>query len=252
MMKHDYVEPKNTGNSPWMMVSILLGVLLMVSFGTNLFVISKVNAPGQPTPSGTGQYAPPQAAPSAPNAPSGPAQRVQVSVGDDPALGNKNAKVTIIEFSDFQCPFCKRFHDATWTQLKSTYIDSGKVYFVYRDFPLSFHQNAEKAAEAANCANEQGKFWEYHDIIFKNSQGDGTGLADADLKKYATDLSLDTAKFNTCLDTGKYKAEVSKDQADGSAAGVSGTPSFFINGIQLVGAQPFAAFQQTIDAELAK
>ncbi|MBI3259229.1 MAG: DsbA family protein [Ignavibacteriae bacterium] len=186
----------------------------------------------------------------------GPAGRVQVSVDDDPVLGNANAQVTVIEFSDFQCPFCKRFYDDTEGQLKANYIDTGKVKFVYRDFPLSFHQNAEIAAEAADCALEQGKFWEYHDILFTKGSGDGTGLDSQSLKQYAADLKLDTTKFNQCLDSGKYKNEVQKDTTDGSNAGVSGTPTFFIGSPQkgytmLVGAQPYATFQQAIDQELS-
>jgi protein-disulfide isomerase len=186
----------------------------------------------------------------------GPAGRVQVSVDDDPVLGDANAKVTIIEFSDFQCPFCKRFFDDTAGQIKTNYIDTGKVKLVYRDFPLSFHQNAEIAAEAANCALEQGKYWEYHDTLFTKGSGDGTGLDAQSLKQYAADLKLDTAKFNQCLDASKYKNEIQKDATDGSNAGVSGTPSFFIGSpqkgyVQLVGAQPYSVFKQAIDQELS-
>lgn len=182
--------------------------------------------------------------------------RVQVSVDDDPVLGSASAPLTIIEFSDYQCPFCQRFHQQTWTQLKTDYIDSGKVKFVYRDFPLPFHQNAEIAAEAANCAGEQGKYWEMHEQLFAKGSGDGTGLDAASLKSYAAGLGLNAANFATCLDGSKYASEIQKDTADGTTAGVSGTPTFFIGspsaGYQmLVGAQPYAAFQQAITQELA-
>lgn len=183
--------------------------------------------------------------------PSGPAaignnQKVTVSVDDDPVLGDQNAPVTIIEFSDFECPFCKRFFSNTLPQLTREYIDTGKVKLVYRDFPLSFHPNAQKAAEAGECADDQGKFWEMHDKIFENQQAIGI----ADLKSYAASLGLDTSEFNSCLDSGKHVKEIQKDISDGSKYGASGTPTFFINGIKLVGAQPFSAFQQIIESEL--
>ncbi len=195
-------------------------------------------------------------APSQPSAPggnpvAGPV-KFDVSVDDDPTLGNKDAKVTIIEFSDFQCPFCGRFYTQTELQLKKDYVDTGKVLFVYRDFPLSsIHPNAQKAAEASECADEQGKFWEYHDLLFTKQDpwADTDGITA--FKQYAKDLGLNTGQFNSCLDTGKYASEVDKDFQDGSNAGVSGTPSFFINGQQVVGAQPYSVFKQMIDSELA-
>jgi len=173
---------------------------------------------------------------------------------DDPFIGKENAPVTIIEFSDFQCPFCRRFYTQTLPQIKSQYIDTGKVKFVYRDYPLSFHPSAQIAAEAGECAEEQGKFWELHDKIFDEQGKQGSGTVQftvTDLKQWAADIGLDTGKFNECVDSGKYTSEVQKDFADGSAAGVTGTPGFVINGKPLVGAQPFTVFQQIIDAELA-
>lgn len=184
------------------------------------------------------------------NQPSGP---VNVSADDDAYLGDKNAPVTMIEFSDFQCPFCRKFMTDTLPQIKKEYIDTGKVKLVYRDFPLSFHPGAAPAAEGAECAKDQGKFWEMHDAIFNEQEKQGSGTIQfgiADVKKWAAKVELDTAKFNQCLDSGKYKAEVGKDIADGTAAGVSGTPATFINGRLLVGAQPFAAFKAIIDQEL--
>lgn len=169
---------------------------------------------------------------------------------DAPTLGSKSAKVTIIEFSDFQCPFCKKFFNDTYAQIKKQYIDTGKVKIVFRHFPLSFHVNAQKSSEAAECANRQGKFWEYHDLLFKYGEADGAGLDNVSLKKYASDLGLDTNKFKTCLDNGETAEIVKKDLADGQAAGTSGTPSFYVNGTQLVGAQPFTNFSAAIDAAL--
>lgn len=182
-----------------------------------------------------------------------PAKVLDVSVDDDPTLGNSKAKVTIVEFSDFQCPFCRRFWKETFPVLKNDYIDSGKVKFVYRDFPLQFHPGAEPAAQASECADDQGKFWEMHDKIFEEQEKQGSGTIQfgvTDLKKWARELGLNTAVFNQCLDSGKYKAEVAKDLADGQSYGVSGTPSFFINGKMLVGALPYENFKAEIEAAL--
>ena len=196
-----------------------------------------------------------------------PAQnaRAQVSADDDPVLGKKDAPVTIIEFSDYQCPFCRKFWTETFSNIKKDYIDTGKVKFVYRDFPLGFHPAAVLSAEAAECAREVGKgdtaYFKMHDKIFQEGNkldgGDpitgpvkGTAQYGAvELKKWAKDLGYD---IGSCLDSGKYKSEVQKDQSDGAASGVQGTPAFFINGQLLSGAQPYSAFKQLIDAELAK
>ena len=179
-----------------------------------------------------------------------PAARTDVATGDN-LLGDSDAPVTIVEFGDFQCPYCKRFYDQTEQQLVDTYVKTGKARLAYRHFPLSFHQNAQKSAEASECAADQGEFWAYHNILFERGQGDGTGLDTASLKAYALEIGLDTAAFDSCLDSGAKAALAQQDFADGSAAGVSGTPSFFVNGRLIVGAQPFSAFQAAIDAELA-
>jgi protein-disulfide isomerase len=172
---------------------------------------------------------------------------VEVSADDDPAIGPADAPVTIIEFSDFQCPYCARFQSQTLPQILSNYGD--RVRFIYRDFPLTgLHENALKAAEASECADEQGAYWKYHDLLFQNQ----SALDDASLKNYAASLGLDTAAFNECLDSDKYMSEIQKDYQDGIAAGVQGTPAFFINGMPLSGAQPYAAFQAAIEAALAK
>lgn len=166
---------------------------------------------------------------------------------DDVFTGNPDAPVTIVEFSDFECPFCAAFYQNTLPQIEENYIKTGKVKLVFRDFPLPFHANAQKAAEAAECAGEQGKFWEMHDIIFDNQ----TTISAADLKNYAINLNLNSIQFNDCLDSGKYADEVGKDMNDGSAAGVTGTPTFFINGEKLVGAQPFSVFEEILDKKLS-
>jgi len=173
-------------------------------------------------------------------------QRIKVSADDDPAKGSADAAVTIIEFSDFECPYSARFSTQTLPLIEENYIKTGKVIFVFRDFPLSFHQNAQKAAQAAACANEQGKFWEYHDKLFENQQF----LDIASLKQYAQDLELDSEKFNNCLDSGKMTSEIRKDLRDAQNYGVTGTPSIFINGILVKGAQPYSALRKIIEQEL--
>lgn len=181
-------------------------------------------------------------------------ERIKVSVDDDPVLGNEKAKVTIIEFSDFQCPFCRQFWRDSFFNIKKDYVDMGKARFVYRDFPLSFHENAPLYAEAAQCANEQNKFWEMHDKIFqeqdKKGQGTISGIALEDVKSWAASLGFNLDQFNKCLITHKYKNEIDKDFNDGSRAGVSGTPTTFINGRAVVGSQPYSVFKSIIDSEL--
>jgi protein-disulfide isomerase len=168
--------------------------------------------------------------------------RLKVEEGGSPATIAK-APVTIIEFSDYQCPFCSRA-EGTMKQIRETYGD--KVRVVFRDYPLPFHKNAQKAAEAAGCANEQGKFWEMHEKLFSN-QG---ALELENLKKYAGDLGLDQKKFDDCLDSGKRADATRKDTQDGQNVGVTGTPAFFVNGRFVNGARPFDDFAKLIDDEL--
>ena len=160
--------------------------------------------------------------------------------------GNPAAPVTIVEFSDVQCPFCAAFYQNTLPQIEEVYLKTGKAKLVFRDFPLPGHLNAQKAAEAAECAGEQGKFWEMHNMIFDNQDMIGV----VDLKRNAKSLGLYSVVFDNCLDSGKYAVEVRKDMNDGRAAGVSGTPTFFINGEELAGAQPFGVFEQIIEKKL--
>jgi protein-disulfide isomerase len=179
--------------------------------------------------------------------PSPTAVSVQVSADDDPGIGPESAPVLIVEFSDFQCGYCARFANETLDQILDTY--GNRIRLVFRDFPLiSIHPNAQKAAEATQCAHEQDKYWEYHDLLFQNQQA----LDVDNLKEYAQRLGLDTAAFNECLDSGRYATEVQSDLADGQSYGVRGTPTFFINGRVLRGAQPFSAFQTMIEEALAE
>ena len=170
----------------------------------------------------------------------------QVEVGaDEPSRGPLDAPVVIVEYSDFQCPYCRQAQP-TLDQVAATYGD--RVQLVYRDFPLAMHANAHRAAQAAQCAHEQGAFWPYHDILFQNIRR----LGEQDLRRHAKAARLDTSAFDECLSSGRYFAAVDADLARGEAHGVSGTPAFFINGRFLSGAQPFAAFRDIIDDELTQ
>jgi protein-disulfide isomerase len=172
--------------------------------------------------------------------------RLAVEAAGDPSRGPADAPVTIVEFSDFQCPYCSRAIE-TIKKIEESY--AGKVRLVYRDYPLvQIHPNAARAAEAAACANDQGKFWAMHDVLFAHQDK----LEAADLKKNAADLGLDTAAFDQCLDSGRHAEGWRKDTADAERYGVSSTPAFFINGRLVVGAQPYEAFAQVIDDELAR
>ena len=177
----------------------------------------------------------------------------KVSADDDSYLGDEDAPVVLIEFSDFQCPFCKRSFDQTFPLIKQKYINTGKERYIYRDFPLPFHAEADEAANAAECAGDQDKFWEMHEMIYKNQQEwAGNSQAISIFKGYAKDIGLDTTKFDSCLDSKKYDSEIQNDMSDGNSYGVSGTPTFFINGISLVGAQPYSEFERVIEQELAQ
>jgi len=229
-MKDETITMKKT--TIWQIATGVLAVLLIASIFTGGFGRSSNvanNNAGDEIPTGIANV------------------NAEDYVDDDPSLGNENAPVTIVEFSDYQCPYCSRFRTQTLDQIKEQYIDTGKVRFVYRDFPLtSIHPMAQKSAEASECADEQGKFWEYHDAIFANQQS----LSIDNLKKWAKDLGLNENKFNTCLDSGKYADEVKKDMNDGANLGVRGTPYFLVGNTVLEGAYPFEAFQQAIDAQL--
>lgn len=178
------------------------------------------------------------------------------TVDDDAVLGEANAPVTLIEFSDYQCPFCRRFFELTLPEIKKNYIDTGKAKLVFRDFPLPFHASAIPAAQAAECANEQNQFWAMHDKLFEKQgeQGGGTIQFGADdLKTWAQELDgLNYADWETCFDSEKYTTEIEKDRADGVAAGVSGTPTVFVNGRMITGAQPYQVFAAAIEAALAE
>ena len=170
--------------------------------------------------------------------------RVKVAA-EGPAKGPEKAPVTIVEFSDYECPYCGKAEETVKEVLKAY---EGKVRLVYRDFPLPFHPHAEKAAEAAHCAEDQGKYWDMHGLLFSNQQK----LTESDLKEHAKGLGLDAAKFEKCLSSGEKAAVVEANKKAGAEVGVTGTPAFFINGVMISGAQPFSEFKQVIDRELAQ
>ena len=209
--------------------------------------------PQAPEPSGNQPEAAPPAA-----APTGPEMKGLLK---DPAgkMGQDNAPVVFVEYSDFQCPFCGRWYKDSAAQLKRDYVDTGKVLFLYKDFPLSFHPNAGPAANAARCAAEQGKFWEFHDKVFENQEA----LSADNYKKWAKELKLNAGQFDSCFAGSKYNNLVQANFSEGSRYGVSGTPSFLVGkaggkaqlGPQgsypsIVGAMPYSEFKDAIDALL--
>jgi protein-disulfide isomerase len=180
-----------------------------------------------------------------------------VSIARHPTQGAATAKVAIIEYSDYQCPFCSRYDRDTFPQLQTEYIKTGKVRYVFRDLPLDFHQNAFKAAEAARCAGEQGKFWEMHHQLFANQEA----LEEKDFRTHAAALNLDEPRFEQCLGADRYAADIRNDVTEANSAGLTGTPTFLIGIVQpdstvkiakkLVGAKPYAQFKAAIDDLLA-
>lgn len=187
-------------------------------------------------------------------------QRVvaDVAVAGSPMLGRGDAAVTIIEFSDYQCPYCARFVDATLPALKKEYIDTGKVRLVFRDFPIdSLHPNARKAAEAAHCAGEQGTYWPMHDTLFRNQEALGADH----LQGYARQMGLDMTAFERCMTSSTHASRIQKNLDDGMVAGIRGTPAFFIgathgddpvHGVAIIGAQPITEFRKELDRALAE
>jgi protein-disulfide isomerase len=191
----------------------------------------------------------------APAAP--PDDKVSIPFTPGPySVGAEKAPLVIVEYTDYQCPFCQQFHNTTFPQIKANYIDTGKVRYVNRDFPLDFHADARGAATAARCAAEQGKFWDLRHAMIVNADK----LKPDNLMTYADNVRLDKAKFKTCLDSDKYRAEIDKHIQEGNAAGVNGTPSFVIgyldgdklSGVRMVGAMPYAQFDAKIQEMLDK
>lgn len=172
--------------------------------------------------------------------------RTEIELGDrELTIGNPDAPVTFIEFSDVECPFCARFSQDGLVGVRNL-VDEGKVYFVYKHFPLNFHPEAVPGANAIECAADQGKWIEMHDLIFENQKS----LSESNYKAWASQLGLDTTEFNNCFDTSKYQDKIDADYELGRQVGVSGTPASFANGIRISGAQPFSSFESIILDEI--
>lgn len=196
------------------------------------------------------------------NGPAQPAQPATIGAGTIPPLGSQDARVVLVDFSDYQCPFCAKFYRDTMPQLDRDYFKTGKVKYVFRDLPLeAIHPHAFKAAQAARCAGEQGRFWEMHYRLFENHRA----LAPANLSSYAGSLELDMDKFKQCMDGDKYAAEIRQDMADAASAGINGTPNFVVGLVDgkdarapnikvlhvITGARPYAVFKAALDSALA-
>lgn len=175
---------------------------------------------------------------------------VDVSEGHLPILGNKDAKVAIIEFADFQCPFCEKFYQDIEKNVIKDYVESSKAKFAFRHYAF-LGQESTDAALASECANEQEKFWEYHNYLYEHQAGENQGAFVKDkLKEFAVALGLNSARFNECLDSAKYKDNIDKDISEGGTAGVNGTPATFVNGILISGAVPYAELKAEIEKAL--
>jgi protein-disulfide isomerase len=235
-----------SANNPWIPATTGLAGLIvgyMLASGMNGFAAPIANIPSNPDQ------------PIA-QVPAAPTNETPPDTDDDPMLGDEDATITLVEFTDYQCPFCSRHFEQTHKQIVSEYVDTGKVKLVVRDFPLGFHPHAQKSAEATECADDQDKFWEMHDKLFE-TQGTWSGVADASssFKQYAKDLGLNSATFDSCLDNGTHAQEVKDDMAAGSASGIDGTPGFWIigpdgTGQKISGAYPFDTFKTAFDALL--
>lgn len=172
---------------------------------------------------------------------------VNVLLQEEPVKGSADARVTIVEFSDFLCPYCTGFSINTFPKIDEKYIETGKVKLIFRNFPV--HAGAWAAAEASECAHEQGRFWDYHDRLYAAGRESFTGKY---LKQLAQELKLDSETFNDCFDTDRYDEEIKDDLRVGRRLGVEGTPTFFINGREVMGSRPFETFEEIIEEELAK
>ena len=182
----------------------------------------------------------------APQPTQSPYTRYEIPTEGYPSLGPDDAKIVIVEFSDFQCPYCRRFHEDTYQALLNAY--PGQIRFVYRNLPLppTMHPDAMSAAVASLCANDQNAYWDYHEKLFSSET-----LGEETYIQYATDLGLNVEEFTTCLSSGEHDEFIQRDMDFSSNLGVQSTPTFFVNGLAIVGAQPLASFQQMIDKELA-
>jgi protein-disulfide isomerase len=231
--------PQRYRTRPWHVHAAFLPLVFLLGLGVGYLVWdrSAKTTPAAADPSTTGGSA----------AAEQTAKRYDVPVSDtDPIYGAADAPVTLIMFSDYQCTYCRKWYGETFKALMAAY--PGKLRFVYKDFPLSsIHPEASPAALAARCAGEQGKYWDYQDLLFTSS----TGLSAVAYRQYASDLSLDSARFDDCLSTKRYEQAIEADYQTAATLGIQSTPTFFINGVPILGAEPIDSFKQIIDQELA-
>jgi len=234
-------------------IYLLVGLSLVVAFmggslWTRFLVADKEKPEAQ-----VAEVASPQPEAAAPQQPEVLGEEDMAAIVKNPAAskGSEDAPITIVEFSEYECPYCKKYIDESYFKILEEYGD--EVFYVFRDYPLGFHKHSQNTAEAARCAGDQGKYWEYHDKLFEEqetwkAESDATDL----LVSYAEELGLDKEKFSSCLTEGKFVDAIKSDFELGQKVGVSGTPSFFVNGRLLVGAQPYEVFRQAIEQELGK
>lgn len=241
LIKEEIINQKSTNLQP---ITVVLGVVAIISLVLNIILVSKLPSQDATTKNAVAEV-PTQPTPAKPTPKPDIVQTFTVTK-DDHVRGDFNAPITLVEFSDFECPYCEK-HAPTLDKILADY--KGKVRLVFKSFPLSFHENGQKASESAECASEQGKFWEMHDILFKNQP---SGFSTDKFKKWARDIGLNGGQFDNCLDTDKYADKVNADVAEGSQKGVEGTPATFVNGTLVSGAVPYAQFKAMIDGILAK
>lgn len=228
---------------------ILFALAVVVAFLAGIFLTRWLSSRRGEVPEQAAQASPAPAAPE--EMILGVEQIAKIESGGAGIKGEEGAPITIVEFSEYQCPFCGRYVEGAYVQIWDKYGD--QIRYIFRDFPLQFHPHAQIMAEAARCAGDQDQYWEMHDLIFE-AQADWSQkeTVDADISSFAIQLGLDKGEFDSCLDSGKHTQAVKDDQQLGAEMGVQGTPTFFINGQKLVGAQPFASFKEIIDAELVQ
>lgn len=222
-------------------IAVLIFFLLGTVIGGMFVKIQYLESNKQPTTNNQPQ-------PTVPTEPTAPTKVNVTVLPTDPVKGNPNAKLTIVNFADYKCSFCARFHKDSYPQIVKDYVDTGKAKFVFKNLAFLGKESTD-AANAALCAKEQNKFWEYHDKLFNNQSDSFTAEK---LKSYATELGLNAGQFNTCLDTAKYNSQVTADGAEANKNGFQSTPSTAIGSVPVVGALPYAQIKTTIDAELAK
>jgi len=260
MVERTKKQSESTGEKKFGVNQILVVLLIIAAFFLgNLYTRVKTLEKGVGT---TGQPSAQQGA-----VPTVPAKVDLTVADDDPYLGPKDAKVTVVEFADFQCPFCGAFsglnkemvtnmqsRDASWQPAESNiikdYVKTNKVRFVWKDYPF-LGQESIWAAAAARCAEDQGKFWEYHDYLFTNQKGENQGaFSKENLKKFAATLGFNTGDFNSCLDSGKHEKKVQDAISYGQSVGVNGTPATYVNGKLISGAASYSQFKTLIDEDL--